>query len=314
MKATTWTALWLGFFLGIAAPLAGQTWQGSGWGVRAGLACDLGQPVNRLGLDLRAYWVQGVVQGNVQLRIFYSLTDLGPRPPQPGWETQLGGGLAVGFGPPRPGPGPWVGLGDHQTGRTYALAYGYTRYWDPRGTSQATGLLALHLGAWRLTSENDALAGGLDDRFRTGSFAISRRDSLWEWGTQVLLWTGDTRSPGVRKVRDSPYPGRYGYRDMAEAQYGAFSHGIWTMQAARALPYGQVAALRLGIDAEPVRHVLQNRLLHDMPLLPARWNGARNPHVPMVAADGQPYLFQPGQRMRPLRPYWALSWNPGEGY
>jgi hypothetical protein len=67
--------------------------------------------------------------------------------------------------------------------------------------------------------------------------------------------------------------------------------------------------MNLGIDAEQVRHALQNRFIHDMPFIPKGLNPPRQPHIPMVAADGKPYLFREGQEIRKARLWGNINVN-----
>ena len=251
-------------------------------GLSGGLSFTFGTIVNRIGIGLQGYYVKDFVQINWQLRGHYNLSSFGPRPRIPGWELQTVIGALVGFGPVREGDvNPFLGPLNHQTRRQYALAYAYHCYFDQMKTSQFSGSAAVHIGKFQIATENDALSGRIDDRFRTGAVLLSYRLEEMQIGLSSLLWTGDTRSEGTFKVRESEYPGRFGYKDISQGIYGRFSHGILALQVQRNLGNGQVAQMRFGTDSEWVRHVLQNKLIHDMWFVPQKINKARNPHLPM---------------------------------
>ena len=65
----------------------------------------------------------------------------------------------------------------------------------------------------------------------------------------------------------------------------------------------------IGIDAEQVRHVFQNRIVHDMYFIPERFIGYKNVHYPMLQKDGTPFLQRPGQKVRKPKPFFNLGLN-----
>lgn len=289
-----------------SAQLAGIP--GEGFGISGGLQVDLGFPVNRVGLRIQGYYVWDFVQLNGSLGWQYNVSHLGPRPMQPGGEFQGALGAIVGWGPSELQPHPFLHPVANQTGRQYALGYAWKYYWDNRETSQLTALIGLHLGRWEILTENDAYTGLVYDRYRTGAFAVAyRRDSL-RYMLMTTLWTGDPRN--LPRVSDNPdFPARYGYKDLRDAPYGRFSHGILAAQVSTALPYYHQGQASIGIDAEQVRNFMQNRLIHDMYYFPEKLTPVRNPHYPMLDTEGYPYLYQPDQVIRRPRPYLELGLN-----
>lgn len=283
-------------------------------GFTGGLSLTAGWPVNRAGLTGAVYYVRDFVQVSVSARGCWVLRGLGPRPFPAGPEFQVQAGVLGGFGPRRFDAHPFHTAIANQTGRQYAAAYAFSWYIDRFSTTQRSGTLAVHIGRLQLATENDALGGGLDDRFRTGAFGIQYRFDAWTLGLQSVLWTGDARGAGVKKVTDSAYPARFGYRDVSQVPYGRFSHGILSLQAQALMPWSQIGHASLGIDAEQVRHFLQNRLIHDMPFIPDRWIKAKNLHYPMLDRTGMPYLFLPGQQVRKPRPVVQAGLNGGLFY
>lgn len=283
-------------------------------GLAGGLAFELGIPVRKMGVHLQAYYGQDFIQVNGRLACYYVWHDLGPRPFPRGWEGQASIGALLGWGRREQQDSPLLSPVSNQLERPYAVSYAYNWYRDQRKTSQTTATIGVHIGRWQVISENDAFTGQVQDRFRTGTFSVRYVDSLTAFGLSLLMWTGDSRSAGTQRITDSAYPARFGYKDLSESTYGRFSHGVLAATVTRSLGYGQVGQLALGVDAEQVRHLLQNRLIHDMYWLPANWIKSRNVHYPMLMEDGRPYLYQAGQHIRPIRPYMGLSLNPGLFY
>jgi hypothetical protein len=67
--------------------------------------------------------------------------------------------------------------------------------------------------------------------------------------------------------------------------YGRTSHGIFYTSGQQTFANGQVASLHLGVDSEQVRHFFQNRLVHDLILLPKKVQ-RNTPHYPRLDKDG----------------------------
>ncbi|MCI4666621.1 MAG: polymorphic toxin type 23 domain-containing protein [Bacteroidia bacterium] len=274
-----------------------------------GVSIRLGKYVNQVGLIGQLAYLEEFVQINAQLRLTYNFTQLGPRPKLPGWEVQSSLGAVVAYGPDYPAQ-MFLSPISSQLGRRYATGYAWTYYWDQMKTSQWTATIGQHISDISLISENDAYTGFIDDKFRTGTFAVLYRVDNYELAWNTILWTGDTRSKGVKRVKETEYPAKYGYKDLSNGLYGAFSHGITALQAKALLPFNQAVQAQLGLDSERIRHMLQNQLIHDMVFLPENWVKAKNPHVPMLDNDGQPFLFKDGQAIKAAALYFNLALNP----
>ena len=302
-------------FLAWKAPLTAQeAAPTTAYGARGGLVVALGRPVTRVGLLINTYFYSGRLQWNTEWRLHRNFRQYGP--PGGGWEVQLSSGLLLGLGESslperRPFWGPALGNFSYR----HALAYAVHYYGDQIGTSQFGGSLAWQAGRFQLQLENDLLAPGSHfDRYRTGAFRFSwrERDLLAE--LRAVLWTGDPKDGRAKTVRQTDYPCRWGYKDLSACRYGRYSHGVLAVQAQYYLGKGQVAQAGLGLDAEPIRNFFQNRLIHDLWFVPAGWNKARNPHFPMLDIDGNPFLFQADQELRPALAYWHLALNDGGSY
>jgi len=70
----------------------------------------------------------------------------------------------------------------------------------------------------------------------------------------------------------------------------------------------------MGVDSEHIRYAIQDIFIHDMYFIPKKWNKAKNPHYPMLDTTGQPYLFKPGQKVKPTSFYFEFSGNTGIFY
>ncbi|MEO1516612.1 MAG: polymorphic toxin type 23 domain-containing protein [Bacteroidota bacterium] len=282
------------------------------WGIEAGLSCQVGTRVNRIGAFCTAFANKNHWTWNAQWRLYYNVGRLGP--PTQGFESQLSSGLSLGFGPVQTLPGhPPHALRARGQYR-HRVGYALTWYVDPQ-SPQWTGAFAAGWGNWELILENDAFVFSGKDRFRTGALELATWLGDTRLASKWLLWTGDPHHKACRWVKEAEdYPCRFGYRDLSASPLGAYSHGIGSLTVGWALLDGQWAAVELGIDSERIRHALQNRLIHDGLRWPKGERGPKNPHIPMLDAHGQPYLFGEDQQIRPSRFWGALSWNPGLFY
>ncbi len=182
-------------------------------------------------------------------------------------------------------------------------------YLDQVETSQATGGINFNIHQFGIIFENDLFGGtgGFLDKFRTGAMGITYQVDSLQLVLQTTHWTGKAFD-GTR-VYDSLYPGKYGYRDLSNVKYGKYSHGILSMGINYLWKYSQTFRLEAGIDAEQVRHALQNRLIHDFPLLPHKGK-YENMHYPMLQPDGSPYTYKKDQTIRKPRFYFQPGINP----
>ena len=308
-------------FLGLL--LAVSNWVQAQWqwaaqdgfvvGGQVGLSFSVGTHVNRLGLIAKVFAHYNFVQLNAQWQGNYTFLALGSR--QRGWEMQAKLGGLLSFGRRDSICNPYLSEVSNQTGRRFAVGYGFNVYRDGFNTNQVGGTVALEAYGVRLVTENDFLSMVPQDRYRTGAVGLY----YWYKGTntqialQHVSWTGnpyDGRAPWVRN--DTTFPGRFGYIDTENAPYGKHSVGILALDVEQILPYYQYAHVGIGIDAEQIRNTMQNKLIHDSPFLPANWGAdeeGKNPHIPMICVDGKCYLYKPDQRIRPARFYLQVKGN-----
>jgi hypothetical protein len=136
------------------------------------------------------------------------------------------------------------------------------------------------------------------------------------FGINNLLWTG----ANGKRINDANYPSRFGYMDLTNAQYGNLSHGILGFQfqylsTKNYYAYGnQTIQFNAGLDAEQIRNVIQNKIIHDMYFLPKAWQKTKNAHIPMISEDGNPYLFKENQKIKKPSLYLNGALNPSLFY
>jgi len=83
-----------------------------------------------------------------------------------------------------------------------------------------------------------------------------------------------------------------------EAVYPKLSHGLLSAQIKYANEFGQYFQVNTGVDADQIRNVLQNKVIHDLPFFPKKWNTAQNLHFPMIDTNGNQYLYRTEQKIR----------------
>lgn len=135
-------------------------------------------------------------------------------------------------------------------------------------------------------------------------------------GINNLLWTG----ANGKRVNDENYPSRFGYMDLTNSQYGNLSHGLLGLQfqfvpIKNYYPYGkQTLQFNAGVDAEQIRNVIQNKLIHDMYFIPKAWQKTKNAHIPMISNNGEPFLYKENQKIKKPSLYLNGALNPGLFY
>lgn len=171
-----------------------------------------------------------------------------------------------------------------QAANDYAISYSSIWYFDNRKTSQRSGAFGLQVKKMSFYHENDAFAGIATDRFRTGNLLIQWSDSLFKIGAGLEIWTGETT--GVPKqFKPEKYP--KAFKDLSTLPFGKTSHGIIYSQVQYKAFVNQTLSCKMGIDSEEVRHIFQNRLFHDLPFLPKKYQN-QTPHYPRLNSEGLP--------------------------
>ncbi len=277
-----------------------------------GVSFNCGTKINRLGLFVQGGLVADYFQLNIGCRTYYNLSTFGPS--KPGFELQTNAGVLFGYGGLRKRASKFYSSIENQTLYKNSIAFSYNYYFDKQNTSQPTGLLALEFSKFSIWHENDLFGKSAADKYRTAAFKFAYTDTVFRLAVNVKMWTGDTK--GQPRVRNNSYPARAGYIDMSEETFGSFSHGILSLQADYALPYSQFARIDMGIDSEKVRHVFQNKIIHDWIFIPENWlkPESYNLHIPMLDKNGRQYLFNSDQQIENTQFYINFSGNPGLFY
>lgn len=198
--------------------------------------------------------------------------------------------------------------------RQHSLFYSYNIYNNNKKTSQQTGTLGFSIDNWKVYMENDLFGSPHSDKFRTAGFAVIYKRNQHHFSSKIILWTGDGFGKGANRINNSDYPARFGYKNLENAPGGKSSAGIVCIGYAYTDIQNQNYSTGIGIDAEQLRHFFQNKMMHDLPFLPSWMISYPMPHYPMLQANGTPYLFQNGQRIRPPKLYYSLTMNKSGFY
>lgn len=262
------------------------------YGINVGFVGAIGTHVQRFGFVFQGYYVHRFAQINAAVRVYNNIRDLGPRIEH----TEFNGavGLCLGYGKTRADLNRFVSSIGNQTGYKNSVAYSYNVWYNKVHTSQVTGIVAFQFDRLSLILENDLLAKPMLDRFRTGAFLLQYQDGYMQYAINCSLWTGHM---GRSVKNDSLFP-HAGYLNTSGGIYGNLSHGLLSAQVKAANDYGQYLQANAGIDAEQVRNAVQNRFIHDMPLVPKKLNKAQNLHIPMIDSAGNQYLYRKDQKIR----------------
>jgi hypothetical protein len=280
------------------------------YGFNISLNVAFGTHFQRLGLNLNFYYTNTHFQANSELRAYFSFKNLGPRFINP--ELVLAQGLVFAYGKTDQVFNPFLNSVSNQTGYSNSVAYSYNAYFNKRKTTQQTGIVAFQFDKIAVITENDILARTMLDRFRTAAFLIHYQyEDKFQAAINCSMWTG---SMGNRTSSERPefYSGCY--MDTTHGQYANTSHGLLSAQIKYNVAYSQNAQLNCGVDAEQIRNAVQNRFIHDMPLIPKKWKQAKNCHIPMLDKNGNQYLYKPDQKIRNPKVYLNVFSNANVFY
>ncbi|TNE52883.1 MAG: hypothetical protein EP338_13945 [Bacteroidetes bacterium] len=270
-------------------------------GFRLGLMASLGTHLTNVGWKLNLYYTDYFYQLNVDLSTKWNAYAYGGR--RLFAEHRLATGMVLLAGKKELEPDFHLDALNHQTPYNYAVSYNYLWYFDGKGTSQRSGGWGLHLKNFSVLLENDVFGGEARDRFRTGMLEFAYRYGQNKLFTNFYIWTGETRGSVWEHEVRSGCPN--GYRKLDHLPYGKTSHGIWSF-GWHGLYRNQFLTAKAGWDSESVRHFMQNRLSHDLILLPRKMK-RNTPHYPRLNAEGMPVFSRKEQR--PSRIYLQASMN-----
>lgn len=273
-----------------------------------GAMIAVGNRFQRIGLNINSYYFYDFVQVNAGIRIYRNLKSLGPQKEYN--ESVVSCGVLLAYGGKQKYFNPFVNEYSNQTKRKFSLAYSYNAYFNKVKTKQQTGIVALQFDRVSFITENDILAKPFFDRFRTGAFLIQYQyQNVFQAALNCTLWTGQMG----RQVMDN---GNFtkGYMDTIGGVYTNISHGLLSAQVKCNLGYSQNAQASIGVDAERVRNIVQNKLIHDMIFIPRKWFKQVNSHIPMLDTAGNQYLYERGQKVKKTDFYWNTFSNPAAFY
>jgi hypothetical protein len=291
------------FLLGIFlhTNVTAQLFSGNTWGFNVGAVFALGNRFQRLGYTVQGFYYYKFVQVNGEIRLYHNLKNLGPKKSYNELVTSIG--TTIAYGKLQTFENPFLSPVSNQTKHKNSVSYAYNAYFNKIRTRQQTGTIALQFGDIALISENDIYARSYLDRFRTGAFLLQYQyQDRFQFALNCTMWTGKMGRE-CRNNKNFPY---VGYIDTTGAIYPKFSHGLLSAQFKMDLGAGQNFQANLGIDAEQVRNAVQNRLIHDMVIIPKKLFTPINCHIPMLDTEGNQYLYEPGQRVKKPEFYWNV--------
>ena len=287
-------------------------------GIKLGLVYEIGQPVHRLGGSLSFHLNYGATQLISGVTYFYAWGNYGPQIQR--WEIQTNAQLGLSFGRQYLSFENIAMLSpvSNFSRRENVVSYGIKYYFDNIKTEQLCGLISVRHNEYFIAAENDGFAFLPWDQFRTGAFSIGRYITRSDEFTDmqqhrlsfdILLYTGKTQGPPTQKITYGNYPSRFGFKKLNDSRYHDASHGILKFSWQSSLLFGQNAFASIGIDNEKFRNSVQNKFIHDLPIVPKSFIKIKNPHVPMRDTTGKDYLYQDGQKIKKGSFIWSVGMN-----
>ncbi|AEA45478.1 polymorphic toxin type 23 domain-containing protein [Fluviicola taffensis] len=276
-------------------------------GIKATVLITFGSHQNSLGLKLDSYLGNDFTQLNAGVTTRYFLTNFGNRSNFGELRLSAGGGVMFGKGN-NPLNMDWEGT-LHQSKSEYSIGYAHYWYLDRIGTAQRSGAWNIGIQRFDILMENDVFGGQAKDRFRTGGLIVSYRDSLYKASIGLAIWTGET---GNTTWDRTPRPGApNGIRDLTNNPFGKLNHGILYGEIKHRFVGVQTVGGRIGWDSEQIRHVFQNKISHDLVLLPKKMK-RNTPHYPRLNEEGENVFTK--KEVRKPRFYFQTFLNDGLPY
>lgn len=284
-----------------------QQYQEGKAGFNIGVIFSIGTHINRFGGVVNAYYKTEHIQVNPELRVYFNAKNLGPN--KSSIETVLSLGAVYSYGSKDTLANDFYSPVSNQTANKNSVGYAYRLYFNNIKTSQKTGLISIEVNDFNLIAENDLFAEPKLDRFRTGAFLLQYQKDNYQFALNTTLFTGQMGD----RITDENYPFNHVYENTKGGKYTEFSHGLLSTQFKYVDEFYQTYQANVGIDAERVRHVVQNRLIHDILVLPKLTKNI-NAHVPMLDENGEQYLFKEDQKVKPMQFYMNGFMNPSVFY
>jgi len=283
-------------FFSCKKTLIAQQHQEGKIGINIGVVFSIGTHINRFGGVINTYYKTDHIQVNPEFRAYFNTKNLGPN--KPSIEIVLSLGVIYSYGSKDTLAKDFYNPVSNQTDYKNSIGYAYRLYFNNIKTSQKTGLISIEVNRFNLIAENDLFAEPKLDYYRTGAFLLSYQKDNYQLAINSTLFTGQMGE----RVTDKNYPFNHVYENTKGGNYTEFSHGLLSAQFKYLDKFYQAYQVNLGIDSERVRHLIQNRLIHDILVLP-KLTGNINAHVPMLDDKGEQYLFKEDQNVRPMKFY-----------
>jgi hypothetical protein len=310
IKKIIFKTLFVLFFFPTLFPAQDLVYKDAHFGFNFSANIAFGTHFQRVGLNLNFFYVYEHVQANSELRTYFSFKNLGPKIIYK--ELVLSQGIIYGYDIKQSFFNPFVNSISNQTGYRHSFSYAYNVYLNRIKTTQQTGLFALQFDKISVITENDILARPTLDRFRTGAFLIQYQyDDKFQAAINCSMWTGQM---GRKMPIESDKVYSHCYMDTTGGVYSNLSHGLFSAQFKYNVGLSQNAQANIGIDAEQVRNVMQNKFIHDAVLIPKKWRSGKNCHIPMIDEQGNQYLYDKSQRTKAARLYLNLFTNAAVFY
>jgi hypothetical protein len=288
-----------------------QQYSSGSFGFNLGANVAFGTHINRVGLNLHLYFVKDFFQTTSAVRMYYNISNLGPKLRYP--ELVLSQGICFGYGAQKAEWNPFISSISNQTGFENAVSYSYNAYFNHVRTTQQTGIVSFLVKGFSLSAENDILARPTLDRFRTGAFLLQYQYlDIIQAGINCTIWTGQFG----RKKEIFLIKAFYNncYMDTTGGVHTNVANGLLSAQVKYNAGYGQNIQANLGVDAEQVRNAIQNKLIHNMRFVPGAIKKTRNCHLPMLDDKGGLFLYNEGQNIRRPRLYLNIFSNANVFY
>lgn len=282
-----------------------QQYQKQEYGANIGVIVAFGTHFNRFGVVINSYYQNNHIQINPEIKFYFNLKNLGPKSQY--FETVTSLGIVYGYGTKQlTDTTPFFSTISNQTLYKNSIGYSFNAYFNSIGTKQQTGIISFQFDHFNLITENDLLAKPKFDRYRTGAILLQYQKNEYQLGINTTLFTGQMG----KKIKDQNYPYSHLYKKPKEGKSSNFSHGLLSAQIKYAGEYYQTYQTSIGIDNEKVRHIVQNRLIHDV------FNSKKHKHahIPMLDINGDQYLFKENQKIKPAKLYINGFINPSLFY
>jgi Bacterial toxin 23 len=275
-----------------------------------GVSTEFGSHYRRIGFKIGAWYPYKQIQCNTLAHFFYNAKSIGA--PGKFWEMQVSASAIVAFGASNKLVFNSAFYNEQFSAlqKDWKISYAYKMYFDTRGTTQQIGNIHLQYKNISLHVLNDGFAFTPFDEYRTGSFQMHYTDSMINIGANIMLWTGATKNPIAIEDTNT----NYGSIDISKNKFGKYSAGLAYLSGAVALPYQQNMFVQVGVDDEHVRHLFQNKLVHNSKWVHKLLPTINDKQLPMLDANGFGVLDKKKQKIKPKKFYWQVGVGELIGY